>query len=80
MSYKKPNTGNTMNDYFTALTDFTLLAPRILRANNSHSFQIWLEKLEAIDRRSLLLYLRQNKNKIKPEYLAIAQRRFVETI
>ena len=45
-----------------------------------NSFQIWLEKLEKIDRRALLLYLRKNKNNIPAEHIKIAQRRFVEEI
>lgn len=80
MSYIKPSTGNSMNDFFTSLNDFTMLAPRLLRANNSQSFQIWLDKLEAIDRRALFLYLRRHKEQIKPDYLNLAQRRFVEEI
>lgn len=80
MSYRKPNTGNAMNDYFSSLADFTMLAPKLIQAQNSQSFQIWLEKLEAIDRRSLLLYLKQHKNEIPAEHLKLAQRRFAEEI
>ena len=40
MSYKKPNTGNSMNNYFTALADFTMLAGKLLTVKNSHSFEI----------------------------------------
>ena len=80
MSYHQPDTGNDMNDYFSSLTDFVMLAPNILKATNADSFQIWLEKLEAIDRRALFLYLRQNKSQIPPEHLEIAQRRFVKKI
>ena len=80
LSYTHTNTGNTMHDYFTALADFTMLAPRLLQAKNAQSFQIWLDKLEAIDRRSLLLYLRKHTNELKEEHLKIAQRRYVEDI
>lgn len=80
MSYRKPDTGNTMHDHFICLADFIVLAPRLINAQNTASFEIWLEKLEAIDRRSLLLYLRTHKEKIRKEHLALAQRRFVETI
>ena len=80
MSYRKPNTGNAMNDYLTSLTNFVVLAPHLIEAKNTNSFQIWLEKLEKIDRRALLLYLRKNKNNIPAEHIKIAQRRFVEEI
>ena len=80
MSYQKADTGNSMNDYFTSLTDFVMLAPHLLQANNPESFEIWLEKLEKIDRRALFLYLRQHKEEIAPEHLNLAQRRFVREI
>lgn len=80
MSYHRPNTGNDMNDYFSSLADFVMLAPHLIGAENITSFQIWLEKLEAIDRRALFLYLRQNKDKIPSEHIELAQRRFVEKI
>ena len=80
MSYRKPNTGNAMNDYLSSLTNFVVLAPHLIEAKNTNSFQIWLEKLEKIDRRALLLYLRKNKNNIPAEHINIAQRRFVEEI
>jgi hypothetical protein len=80
MSYRKQNTGNAMNDYLSSLTNFVVLAPHLIEAKNTNSFQIWLEKLEKIDRRALLLYLRKNKNNIPAEHIKIAQRRFVEEI
>lgn len=80
MSYTRPNTGDSLNDYFSALVDFTLLAPHLLEARNTMSFSIWMEKLELIDRRALFLYLRKHKDEIPEEHLAIAQRRFVEDI
>lgn len=80
MSYQKPDTGNTMNDYFSSLTNFVMLAPHLIEARNADAFQIWLEKLEKIDRRALFLYLREHKGEIPPEHIRIAQRRFIEEI
>ena len=80
MSYKKPNTGNTMNDYFSSLADFTMLAPKLLHAPTEQSFIIWLHKLEAIDKRALFLYLKDNKEKIPKKHLEIAKKRFKEEI
>lgn len=64
MSYKKPDTGNSMNDYFTRVMDFHRLAFHLLNANTISLFEIWLDKLIQIDRRSLVLYLRINQNQI----------------
>ena len=80
MSYQKPNTGNSMNDYISSLTNFVMLAPHLVEAKNANAFQIWLEKLEKIDRRALFLYLRKHKEEISPEHIKLAQRRFVEEI
>lgn len=80
MSYPRPDTGNSMNDYFSALGDFVMLAPHLLRAETEQNFIIWLEKLELIDRRSLLLYLRKHREEIRPEFLKLARRKFVQEI
>lgn len=80
MSYRPKKTGNSMHDYFLTLHDFTMLAPKLLQAKNSPSFQIWLDKLEAIDRRSLLLYLQKHEAEIDPKFLKLAQRRYVTRI
>ena len=52
MSYKRPDTGNSMNDYFSSLMDFNRLAPKILQAKTEQEFDAWLDKLVQIDRRS----------------------------
>ena len=80
MSYHKPNTGNMMNDYFTSLADFTMLAPHLINAKDEEHFEAWLEKLLLIDRRSLLIFLREHKNEIPAKHMALAKRRFVEEI
>ena len=80
MSYVKPNTGNPMNDYFTALNDFTMLSNRLLEADNSQSFEVWLEKLELIDKRSLFLFLREHKDEIPEDHTFLARRRFKEVL
>lgn len=69
-----------MNDYFSRLIDFTVIAPRLLEAETPEAFEIWLEKLELIDRRALLRYLRQHRAEIRAEFLSIAQRRFIQDI
>lgn len=68
MSYGKRKTENSMNAYFMRLRDFNLLSPRLLHAADLKSFQIWLEKLTLIDRRSLVLFLRQHWDELPEEY------------
>ena len=80
MSYRQPDTGNTMNDYFTNLSTFVMLAPKFLGAPDERSFEIWREKLELVDRRALLLFLRKHKDELPPEHLAQAQYFFKEKI
>lgn len=75
MSYKKPDTGNTMNDYFTRVGDFTRLAPKLLDARTVHNFEIWLDKLIQIDRRSLVLYLKAHEEEIPKEHWEKAKMR-----
>ncbi len=73
MSYKKPDTGNTMNDYFTALSDFNMLSNNLLSAKTESSFTIWLEKLIAIDKRATYLFIKQHHKEINNDYLNIAK-------
>ena len=80
MSYVRPNTGNSMHDYFKTLNDFYILAPNLLRASSARSFELWTEKLDLIDRRSLFIYLKFHKHEIPEEYLKIAQRKYLEKI
>lgn len=76
MSYTRKETQDPLNGYFSSLVDFVQLSPHLIEAKNEHSFLIWLDKLEQIDRRSLILYLRKNKNKLPKNHLAIIQRKF----
>lgn len=69
MSYKKPNTGNSMNDYFSALMDFNLLAPRVLQAKTVQEFDCWLDKLASIDRRSTVIYVKKHQDEIGPDFM-----------
>lgn len=69
MSYKKPDTGNSMNDYFTALIDFNTLAPRLLQAKTEQEFDCWLDKLATIDRRSAVLYVKEHQKEIRPGFM-----------
>lgn len=80
MSYKQPNTGNSLNDYFTNLVAFNQCSPHLLESENLEQFVVWFDKLRLIDRRALLLFLRQHKNEIPKQHIEYAQRHFTETI
>lgn len=69
MSYKKPNTGNSMNDYFSALMDFNILVPHLLQAKTEQEFDCWLDKLTTIDRRSAVLYIKAHQDEINPDFM-----------
>lgn len=69
MSYKKPNTGNSMNDYFSALMDFNKAAPKLLQAKTAQQFDIWLDKMAVIDRRSTVLYIKQHAAEIPDVFM-----------
>ena len=78
MSYTRPNTGNSMNDYFTTLMDFRTISPNLLHAETEQSFGVWLDKLIAIDKRATLRLLLQHKNSFPREYLAHVRLRYPE--
>lgn len=69
MSYKRPDTGNPMNDYVSALRDFYTLAPHLLEAKTAQQFDIWLDKLATIDRRSTVLFLKEHQDEISPDFM-----------
>lgn len=69
MSYRKPDTGNLMNDYFTALMDFNIAAPHILQAKTAQEFDCWLDKMAFIDRRSTVLYVKEHQEEIGAEFM-----------
>ncbi len=69
MSYKRPNTGNSMNDYFSALMDFNVIAPRVLAAKTEQEFDAWLDKIATVDRRSAVLYIKAHQKEISPAFM-----------
>ncbi|MCR5670147.1 MAG: hypothetical protein K6G10_04010 [Butyrivibrio sp.] len=81
MSYKpQPPTGDSINDMFSRLADFVNIAPNLLKASSKNSFEVWFEKLELIDKRSLYYYLKEHKNEIPREYLDMVRERFPREI
>lgn len=67
MSYKKPNTGDSVNDLFSNLANFMNIVPNMMNAKEPAEFNVWFDKLFEIDKRSLKLYVKKHNDKIKPE-------------
>lgn len=74
MSYPQPNTGNSMNNLFSRLSDFYQLCGHILTARTLIEFDVWLAKLLLIDRRSTILFIEKHKDEIPEEYMSLARR------
>lgn len=64
MSYREQKTGNGMNDYFIRLRDFYHLVQNLQNAKTPRTFELWLDKLIRIDRRSLVLWLKKNRDNL----------------
>lgn len=69
MSYRKHNTGNSMNDYFSTLMDFNIVAPKLLEARTTQEFDCWLDKMAVIDRRSTVLYIKAHQDDIPEKFM-----------
>ncbi len=80
MSIKQPDTGNSMNDYFSALAEFTSRSHHLVEAADEEEFTRWFNELVQIDRRAMLLFLRQHKDEIPAEHIAIAQLTYEQQI
>lgn len=80
MSYHAPTYNDDVQNYFRRLIDFKQCSHFLLEAQSLEAFEVWFAKLELIDKRTLLLFLRQHKAEIRPEFLDLAQRRFAEEI
>lgn len=75
MSYRKPDTGNAMNDYFTRLRDFSQASPKLLAVKTDQQFDVWLDKCVRIDPRSTVLFLKEHKTEIPAVYMEKAKAR-----
>ena len=81
MSYRPQNkTNDTLNNWFSNIADFMNITPNLLRASSKESFEVWFEKLEKIDKRSLFLFLKKHKDEIPKEYLDSVRDRFPKEI
>lgn len=73
MSYQRPDTGNSMNDFFSALSDFLRLSPGLLDAGTPEDFAARLDEVILIDRRSTVLFLEKHREEIPPEHWRYAR-------
>ena len=77
MSYKpQPSTGDSLNDWFSRMADFMNISQNLLKASSKESFEVWFEKMELIDKRSLYFFIKAHKNEISEEYLKMVRGRF----
>lgn len=76
MSYAKPNKTDSLNEYFTALTEFVILLPNLEKAKDVETFTVWFDKLFQIDARALLRWIKQNRDIISDECIAVANARY----
>lgn len=74
MSYKSIQTNDLMKKYIHDMTNFLCVLPHLEKAKTFETWEIWLEKLSLIDKRSLKRYLCANKSKFPAEWLCAAQK------
>ncbi len=65
MSYTQRKTNDSMNTWFSNMSDFMNIVPNLLTAESQDAFDLWCDKLMAIDKRSLVLYIRKNRDRIR---------------
>lgn len=76
MSYRAEKKEDCLNEYFSRLSDFYSISNNLLRASTEEEFEVWFEKMELIDKRSLYLFIRENYENIPLNHLALIRKRF----
>lgn len=76
MRYNKTKTDDNVYNFITDLIEFNKHSHNLIEAKSFKEFEVWFEKCEEIDKRSLLLFLRNNKDKIPKDYLDKVRGRF----
>lgn len=80
MSYVRKETGDSINNYFHDISNFMNILPNMINAQTKDEFQIWFDKLYIIDKRSLFLYISDNKDLINPMNHEYVNMRFKKDI
>lgn len=78
MSYKVNARKEFLNEFFARLSDFNNIKNRLLLSKTKDEFEVWFEKLELIDKRSLYLLICNNKDRIEKDYLDMVSDRFIK--
>lgn len=74
MSYKNLNkSDDSLNILFTRLADFNSISHNLLDAESIDVFEVWFEKLHAIDARTLYFFLCKYFDSFPEEYIKRAQ-------
>ena len=76
MSYKNLNTSDdSLNQLFSNMANFHNMSQNLIKAESFEAFQVWFEKLELVDRRTLYLFMRKNHALFKDEFVDYAEMR-----
>lgn len=71
--YKKSESDDMVNAWFSNMADFIKVSRRLLYAKSEMEFEVFLEKAISIDKRSSCLFLRKHRPEIPLSYWKIAQ-------
>ena len=81
MSYHTTNESeDSLNQFFTKAAEFAAVSNNLLNANSFASFELWFEKLYAIDRRLLYFFLCDHYDEFSPAYIERAQTHYKKNI
>lgn len=60
---------NTLNKMFSNLSKFNILSSKLLKTSSYDEFMVIYEQLKECDKRTLYIYLCNNKENIPEEYI-----------
>ena len=64
MSYIAAKREDTLNCYFTRLSDFMKISKKLFLIDDFDYFIFWLSKMQDIDNRATFLFLKKNQDKL----------------
>ncbi|ADL36050.1 hypothetical protein bpr_II111 (plasmid) [Butyrivibrio proteoclasticus B316] len=71
--YKKKQSDDLVNSWFTNIANFQSIAGRLLKAETEMEFEVFLEKAMSIDKRSTCLFIEKHQNELPKAHLGIAK-------
>ena len=69
---------DSLNQYFSKLTEFVSMAPHLLHAKSDQEFEVWMEKMEKTDRRALFLFAKKHQHNLSEQRFQKIMNRFPE--